>query len=224
MALIKCKECGQMMSDRASVCPNCGEPNAVIQKEHSTNRQGKMFFATLAVIVVLTGIAAFSYKFLAKDEGTTLATVTNNQNSTHYEGMQNVENEQDDIAKQLEKMQRQKELEEMQRQKEMEEQWVAEQKREEQLKWQRYLKGQWIRSGIDPTMIEIVYWVFTFRDDGYNFTYGSEYTYSSSSKFYPYYVEGNTIYTTDNKPLLRIDEKNRKLISCESPDEVYSKR
>ena len=31
MALIKCTECGHDVSDKASVCPNCGCP---IEKEH----------------------------------------------------------------------------------------------------------------------------------------------------------------------------------------------
>ena len=26
MALIKCSECGQMVSDKATKCPNCGNP------------------------------------------------------------------------------------------------------------------------------------------------------------------------------------------------------
>lgn len=204
-----------MMSDKALTCPNCGASNTIIRQENSRIRQGKMLFVTLATVAVLVSIAFFSYHFFSKSEKTGVVTVVNTPNMTQSKETQEVENKQDEIAKQKEEMQRQKEMEELR---------VAEQKKQEQLKWQRYLKGQWIRSGIDPTMVEIVYWVFTFRDDGYNFTYGSEYTYNSSSKFYPYYVEGNIIYTAENKPLLRIDESNRQLISCETPDEVYSKR
>lgn len=39
MALIKCKNCGHMISDRASTCPHCGHK----QKEQacSENRTGK---------------------------------------------------------------------------------------------------------------------------------------------------------------------------------------
>lgn len=33
MALIKCKECGKEFSDRAEACPQCGNPNIIINND-----------------------------------------------------------------------------------------------------------------------------------------------------------------------------------------------
>lgn len=33
MALIKCKDCGHKMSDKAKACPECGWPNEVLAKK-----------------------------------------------------------------------------------------------------------------------------------------------------------------------------------------------
>ena len=37
MALIKCKECGQMISDRAKKCPKCGTPTHVEVSIHKND-------------------------------------------------------------------------------------------------------------------------------------------------------------------------------------------
>lgn len=39
MALIKCKECGHEVSDKASACPNCGCP---LEKESICNECGQL--------------------------------------------------------------------------------------------------------------------------------------------------------------------------------------
>ncbi len=33
MALINCKECGKEMSENATICPNCGNPNTLTKEE-----------------------------------------------------------------------------------------------------------------------------------------------------------------------------------------------
>ena len=39
MALIKCPECGQDISDQAAVCPSCGRPNPMYQTNQMYQRQ-----------------------------------------------------------------------------------------------------------------------------------------------------------------------------------------
>lgn len=53
MALIKCKECGQMMSDRASVCPNCGSPRSqgTPSLPQKNNKKQWVSFAILMIVV-----------------------------------------------------------------------------------------------------------------------------------------------------------------------------
>lgn len=92
----------------------------------------------------------------------------------------------------------------------------------EDAKWQRWLQGKWVRVDIDPTMIELVYYVYTFRGKGYNFTYGSEYTYNPSYEFYDYKVKGDLIYA-DDKPFLRIDKTGERLIDYNDSKKVYTK-
>ena len=66
MALIKCKECGHSVSDRAEVCPNCGNPMTCVSKQESvldnfqpqSNRCrmvmiAKVIIATFAVAVIV---------------------------------------------------------------------------------------------------------------------------------------------------------------------------
>ena len=88
----------------------------------------------------------------------------------------------------------------------------------------KWLRGKWVRAVIDPTMVELVYYVWTFTMEGYNFTYGSEYTYNSSNTYYPYEVKGDIIYTSDGKPFLKIDRRNNCLINTDNTDEVYKKK
>lgn len=60
MALISCKECGKEMSENAKVCPNCGNPNTLTEKEKKEEVKKKEkieqqagVFAIITTIVVL---------------------------------------------------------------------------------------------------------------------------------------------------------------------------
>ena len=87
----------------------------------------------------------------------------------------------------------------------------------------KWLKGQWVRAEIDPTMVEIIYNVYTFYPDGFNFSYGSEHTYRQSRDRFPYTVNGDVI-CVDGNPMLRIDRERNVLVDCKKPEETYEKR
>ncbi len=88
----------------------------------------------------------------------------------------------------------------------------------------KWLEGQWVRAEIDPTMIELVYYVYTFYPDGYNFSYGSEHTYNQSRDRLPYTVNGDVICSAGGSPMLRIDRGRNALVDCDKPEEIYKKR
>lgn len=90
-------------------------------------------------------------------------------------------------------------------------------------KWADFLEGQWMCETIDPTMVEVVYNVFTFNNGGYNFTYGSETTYNPSNEYYSYTVSNGIIYSNSGKPLLRISTSPKALISCKNANQIYKK-
>ena len=210
MALIKCSECGQMMSDKATCCPNCGNHNMTVHVKFKKNNEYKWIVLAVVILALSIGgyyiysLSTYSNVNIEKKESDKLHTI--NKEETNIQELE---------GKKVEIALHEKELE-TQREEVM--------KQQEQEKWQRWLEGKWIRADIDPTLIEVVYYVFTFRGDGYNFTYGSEYTYNSTDKLYPYHVENNTIYSAENKALLRIDESSVKLISCDNSEEIYSKK
>lgn len=61
MALIKCSECGQMMSDKASTCPGCGNPVSRQFEEKPTTSLPKIAFVILIVVVfVAVGYGLYS--------------------------------------------------------------------------------------------------------------------------------------------------------------------
>ena len=70
MALIKCSECGQMVSDKASACPHCGCPvNQTTQpqyfgdeQEEKPNNALKWLLGVLAAVVVLGGAALYAWQ------------------------------------------------------------------------------------------------------------------------------------------------------------------
>ena len=70
MALIKCSECGQMVSDKASACPHCGCPvNQTSQpqyfgdeQEEKPNNALKWLLGVLAAVVVLGGTALYAWQ------------------------------------------------------------------------------------------------------------------------------------------------------------------
>lgn len=55
MALIKCKECGKEISDKAKVCPNCGAPleKGEFHKELTAAKRVLIVVIILLLIVIL---------------------------------------------------------------------------------------------------------------------------------------------------------------------------
>lgn len=51
MALIKCKECGHEVSDKATTCPNCGCPMKVVESENGFSPK-KLFKVVIPVLLV----------------------------------------------------------------------------------------------------------------------------------------------------------------------------
>lgn len=59
MALIKCKECGKDVSDKAKACPNCG--NTILTKKDEENAEGmKILKIIIAVILICSGLVIYS--------------------------------------------------------------------------------------------------------------------------------------------------------------------
>lgn len=55
MALVKCRECGQMISDKAESCPNCGCPIKKAIKKKCSYKPNRRVFGTIIVILLLIG-------------------------------------------------------------------------------------------------------------------------------------------------------------------------
>lgn len=53
MALINCKECGKEMSENATACPNCGNPNTLTKEEKQAEIKKKENENTTSVIVIV---------------------------------------------------------------------------------------------------------------------------------------------------------------------------
>ena len=73
MALIRCNECGQMMSDQAQVCPRCGKPLQMVpqypqqQPARSSNNNLWLYgligaLAVLAIVVIILLISSMGGK------------------------------------------------------------------------------------------------------------------------------------------------------------------
>ena len=70
MALIKCKECGHEISDKASTCPKCGCPIGNQPNGFNVNNKksgGKWLTAVLSIVVLIAAVAIAFYVFLSKD-------------------------------------------------------------------------------------------------------------------------------------------------------------
>lgn len=63
MALIKCINCGHMISDKAIVCPKCG---ASIQEEKTSNWKKKSIVAVLICTFLIVLIGLLAYVFINK--------------------------------------------------------------------------------------------------------------------------------------------------------------
>ncbi len=60
MALVKCPNCGQEISDKAMKCPNCGASISSIQKMQFTlDRQPRILKIVIGIIIALGGVASF---------------------------------------------------------------------------------------------------------------------------------------------------------------------
>ena len=58
MALIKCKECGKEISDKAKSCPNCGNPinDDTYTKEVKANKKVAIFIIIILIILCVIGL------------------------------------------------------------------------------------------------------------------------------------------------------------------------
>ena len=70
MALIKCKECGKEMSDKAKVCPRCGCPFAMAKEvnkeeieEYNLNKTDILWYEKLGKEIPLQEIKSFQKKY-----------------------------------------------------------------------------------------------------------------------------------------------------------------
>ncbi len=85
MALIKCKECGNKMSDKAEFCPNCGCPIEEMQNFDTDNRndnnpqpskKGKGWIITVFVIIVSCAIGGVWWNLNSRNPTTSDAEIT----------------------------------------------------------------------------------------------------------------------------------------------------
>lgn len=64
MALIKCSECGQMISDKATSCPKCGNPINTVPsggyQQPSDNKNNTWLYILIGILGVIAIIVAFS--------------------------------------------------------------------------------------------------------------------------------------------------------------------
>lgn len=57
MALINCKECGKEISNKATTCPNCGNPinDDTYTKEIKASKKVAIFIIAILVVVCIIG-------------------------------------------------------------------------------------------------------------------------------------------------------------------------
>lgn len=61
MALIKCKDCGKMISNEANCCPNCGRPTAIYKEEKPSTASYIIFTIIGLFIPLILLIASIIY-------------------------------------------------------------------------------------------------------------------------------------------------------------------
>ena len=64
MALIKCSECGHMVSNKAEECPKCGNPitkEAIVSEEPEKNGNGKKWALIVALLCLIGGGGYYAY-------------------------------------------------------------------------------------------------------------------------------------------------------------------
>lgn len=77
MALIKCQECGKEISDKAEVCPHCGNPinqeaqtiNATEKTTKKSSKNVKAIIAVVAIVAIAGGIFISQNVLFGKDKG-----------------------------------------------------------------------------------------------------------------------------------------------------------
>lgn len=86
MALIKCSECGQEISDKAVACPNCGNPNNLLQNEIKQETIRKKVinkkFVIIGISVLLVIIAVISIVIYNKNKKTPIEKIVDNDFQT----------------------------------------------------------------------------------------------------------------------------------------------
>lgn len=69
MALIKCPECGKEISENATICPNCGNPNELVRvKKKSENTEHLLNEDTQSQTVDINNTAILEYFDIVKNE------------------------------------------------------------------------------------------------------------------------------------------------------------
>ena len=74
MALIKCDECGKEYSDKASACPNCGNPtnkgtNIVNKNSKDNKKKSKTGFIVVVIILIIFACAAIAISGTTDENG-----------------------------------------------------------------------------------------------------------------------------------------------------------
>ena len=59
MALVKCKECGEKISEKADACPKCGCTNEIIEKKKKKKRKIPIIISIIGVILIAAGALLF---------------------------------------------------------------------------------------------------------------------------------------------------------------------
>lgn len=82
MALIKCIECGNDVSEKADVCPHCGLAVEESLKKYEDNKQNisiidlvqyylKLILLTFSFIIIVAGLLVFVYEIIRSEPTTT---------------------------------------------------------------------------------------------------------------------------------------------------------
>ena len=69
MVLVKCRECGKMISEEAGACPQCGKPVEIIEEAPAEEKKGGTGRAVLSVLLllILAGGGYYAYTYYNKN-------------------------------------------------------------------------------------------------------------------------------------------------------------
>ncbi|MBR1934156.1 MAG: hypothetical protein IJ841_10805 [Prevotella sp.] len=94
MALIKCSECGQVMSDKAPTCPNCGNPNMAATR-HGGNESIGLVAKVLLSAMAIAVVAGLGYWFAISTHTPSEASLQNEeQDATEMQAQAAAENQE----------------------------------------------------------------------------------------------------------------------------------